>query len=167
MPNFSMIEKVVQQECAIDYLVSKYTFLLWWSNINTILGKNRKSSNTSIKLNGIIINEPEVRTIDLIDKRRCDDTLTIVCLVWPWYYSWCFGCSSASTRCRSAKFRKSFVSLFISFSMTSCLTGRDWRALPDNTASCWPNPFSLFVFHCFLFFFLPLVDCVGLGTSDW
>ena len=28
MPNFSMIEKVVQQECAIDYLVSKYTFLL-------------------------------------------------------------------------------------------------------------------------------------------
>ena len=31
-----------------------------WSNINTILGKNRKSSSTSIKLNGIIINEPEV-----------------------------------------------------------------------------------------------------------
>ena len=31
-----------------------------WSNINTILGKNYKSSNTSIKLNDIIINEPEV-----------------------------------------------------------------------------------------------------------
>ena len=31
-----------------------------WSNINTILGKNRKSSSTSIKLNGIIINEPRV-----------------------------------------------------------------------------------------------------------
>ena len=31
-----------------------------WSNGNTILGKNRKSSSTSIKLNGIIINEPEV-----------------------------------------------------------------------------------------------------------
>ena len=30
------------------------------SNINTILGKNRKSSSTSIKLNGIIINQPEV-----------------------------------------------------------------------------------------------------------
>ena len=28
MPNFSMIEKVIQQECAIAYLVSKYTFLL-------------------------------------------------------------------------------------------------------------------------------------------
>ena len=28
MPNFSMIEKVVQQVWAIDYLVSKYTFLL-------------------------------------------------------------------------------------------------------------------------------------------
>ena len=32
-----------------------------WSN-NTILGKNRKSSSTSIKLNGIIINEHEVIT---------------------------------------------------------------------------------------------------------
>ena len=31
-----------------------------WSNINTILGKSRKSPSTSIKLNGIIINEPEV-----------------------------------------------------------------------------------------------------------
>ena len=31
-----------------------------WSNINTILGKNRKASSTSIKQNGIIINEPEV-----------------------------------------------------------------------------------------------------------
>ena len=31
-----------------------------WSNINTILGKNRKSLSTSIKLNGIILNEPEV-----------------------------------------------------------------------------------------------------------
>ena len=31
-----------------------------WSNINTILGKNRKSPSTSIKLDGIIINEPEV-----------------------------------------------------------------------------------------------------------
>ena len=28
MPNISKIEKVVQQVCAIDYLVSKYTFLL-------------------------------------------------------------------------------------------------------------------------------------------
>ena len=28
MPSISMIEKVVQQVCAIDYLVSKYTFLL-------------------------------------------------------------------------------------------------------------------------------------------
>ena len=28
MPNISMIEKVVQQICAIDYFVSKYTFLL-------------------------------------------------------------------------------------------------------------------------------------------
>ena len=28
MPDISMIEKLVQQECAIDYLVSKYTFLL-------------------------------------------------------------------------------------------------------------------------------------------
>ena len=28
MPDISMIEKVVQQECAIDYLVSKYTFML-------------------------------------------------------------------------------------------------------------------------------------------
>ena len=28
MPNISMIEKVVQQVCAIDYLVSKYTSLL-------------------------------------------------------------------------------------------------------------------------------------------
>ena len=33
-----------------------------WSNINTILGKNRKSSSTSIKLNDIIINEPDVIT---------------------------------------------------------------------------------------------------------
>ena len=31
-----------------------------WSNINTILAKNRKASSTSIKLNGIIINEPKV-----------------------------------------------------------------------------------------------------------
>ena len=31
-----------------------------WFNINTILGKNRKASSTSIKLNGIIINEPEI-----------------------------------------------------------------------------------------------------------
>ena len=28
MPNISMIEKVVQQVSEIDYLVSKYTFLL-------------------------------------------------------------------------------------------------------------------------------------------
>ena len=28
MPNITMIEKVVQQLCNIDYLVSKYTFLL-------------------------------------------------------------------------------------------------------------------------------------------
>ena len=28
MPNFSMIEKVVQQECATHYLVSKFIFLL-------------------------------------------------------------------------------------------------------------------------------------------
>ena len=28
MPNISLIEKVVQQECAINYLESKYTFLL-------------------------------------------------------------------------------------------------------------------------------------------
>ena len=28
MRNISMFEKVVQQVCAIDYLVSKYTFLL-------------------------------------------------------------------------------------------------------------------------------------------
>ena len=28
MYNISMIEKVLQQICAIDYLVSKYTFLL-------------------------------------------------------------------------------------------------------------------------------------------
>ena len=27
MPNISMIEKVIQQLCAIDFLVSKYTFL--------------------------------------------------------------------------------------------------------------------------------------------
>ena len=31
-----------------------------WSNISIILGENRKSPSTSIKLNGIIINEPEV-----------------------------------------------------------------------------------------------------------
>ena len=31
-----------------------------WSNINTILGKTGKLSSTSIKLNGIVINEPEV-----------------------------------------------------------------------------------------------------------
>ena len=31
-----------------------------WSNNNTILGKNHKSSCTAIKLNDIIINEPEV-----------------------------------------------------------------------------------------------------------
>ena len=31
-----------------------------WSKINIILGKNRKSSSTSIKLNDFIINEPEV-----------------------------------------------------------------------------------------------------------
>ena len=31
-----------------------------WSNNNIILGKNRKSTSTSIKLNGIIMNEPEV-----------------------------------------------------------------------------------------------------------
>ena len=31
-----------------------------WSHINTILGKNRKLSSTSIKLYGIIINEPEL-----------------------------------------------------------------------------------------------------------
>ena len=28
MPNISMVKKVVQQICAIDYFVSKYTFLL-------------------------------------------------------------------------------------------------------------------------------------------
>ena len=31
-----------------------------WSNINTILGKNRKSSITFIKVDDIIFNEPEV-----------------------------------------------------------------------------------------------------------
>ena len=31
-----------------------------WSNINTILGKNRKASSNFIKLNDIIINEHEV-----------------------------------------------------------------------------------------------------------
>ena len=29
MPYISMIEKVIQQICAIDYLVNKYTFLLF------------------------------------------------------------------------------------------------------------------------------------------
>ena len=28
MPSISKVKKVVQQVCAIDYLVSKYTFLL-------------------------------------------------------------------------------------------------------------------------------------------
>ena len=38
MPNISMVKKVIQQVCAIDYIVSKHTFLLinqfiWGKNI--------------------------------------------------------------------------------------------------------------------------------------
>ena len=32
---------------------------------------------------------------------------------------------------------------------------------------CWPNLLFLFVSYYLLFFFLPGVGCVGLGSSDW
>ena len=33
--------------------------------------------------------------------------------------------------------------------------------------SCWHDLLFLFVSYCFIFFFLPWVGCVGLGSLDW
>ena len=44
----------------------------------------------------------------------------------------------------------------------------DWGVLrAEPMLSCWPNLLFLFVFYYFIFFFLPWVSCVGLGSSDW
>ena len=46
MPDISMIEKVIQQECAIDYVVSKYTYLL----INQFIQRQNFLINEDFKL---------------------------------------------------------------------------------------------------------------------
>ena len=48
-----------------------------------------------------------------------------------------------------------------------CLMVWDFRVLrAEPTHSHWPNPLNLFISYCFLYFFLPCVGCVGLGSSD-
>ena len=51
--------------------------------------------------------------------------------------------------------------------MTLCLIMWDWRAFRvEPMPSCQPNLLFLFVIYYFLFFFLPRVGCVRLGSSD-
>ena len=50
MPNISTIQKVVQQECAIDYLVSKYIFLL----INQFLERQKFLFDEDISRKGLL-----------------------------------------------------------------------------------------------------------------
>ena len=78
--------------------------------------------------------------------------------------------SFAPTRCRTSQCRRTFVPLSVSllndhgdpvFNDVG-LVGFKSRA----NALLWPNLLFLFVSYYFLFFFLPRVDCVGLGSSD-
>ena len=57
--------------------------------------------------------------------------------------------------------------LFLKILVTLCLMVWDWwvsRAEP--ILSRWHDLLFLFVAYCFIFFFLPCVGCVGLGSSD-
>ena len=55
MPNISMIEKVVQQICAIDYLVSKYTILL----INQFVQRQNFLIDEDISRRGLLSSSKE------------------------------------------------------------------------------------------------------------
>ena len=74
-------------------------------------------------------------------------------------------------RCRTSQYRRSFVPF--SVSLWNDLSDRVWwygtGGFQENS-QCFPVgmicPF-FFVFYCFIFFFLPWVGCVGLGSLDW
>ena len=55
MPNIYVIEKVVQQVCAIDYRVSKYTFLL----INQFIQRENFLIDEDISRIGLLSNSKE------------------------------------------------------------------------------------------------------------
>ena len=58
MPNISMIEKVVQQVCAIDYHVIKYTFLL----INQFIQRQNLFIDEDISRMGLLISTKSALT---------------------------------------------------------------------------------------------------------
>ena len=80
--------------------------------------------------------------------------------------------SFAPPRCKPSQYSRTFVLLSVSlwndlgnpvFDGVG-LGGFKSRANP--MLSCWPNLIFLFVSHYFLFFNLPWVGCLGLGSSD-
>ena len=72
-------------------------------------------------------------------------------------------------RCRTSQNRRTYVprqSLFGKILVTLCLMVWDWRVLrTEPVLSSWPNQLFIFVSNNFLIFILPLVGCVGLGSS--
>ena len=79
--------------------------------------------------------------------------------------------SFAPPLCRTSQYPKIFVHLSVSLDgvilMILCFMVWEGRALrAEPIPSCWPNLLFLFVFHNFLFFFLPRIGCVGLGYSE-
>ena len=78
--------------------------------------------------------------------------------------------SFAFPRCRTSEYRRTFVPLSVSlWNDLGCpaLMVFHWPILrAEPILSSWPNLLFLFVSYYFLFFFLPWVGCVGLGSSD-
>ena len=70
--------------------------------------------------------------------------------------------SFAPSRCRTSQYLRSFVPL--SVSLWWCGTGGF-----QEQSQCFPVGmicFFFFVSYCFIFFFLPWVGCVGLGSLE-
>ena len=79
--------------------------------------------------------------------------------------------SFANPRCRTSQYRRSFVPLSVSLwndlSDPACLMVWDWRvSAAEPMLSCWHDLLFFFVSYCSIFFFLPWVGCVGLGSLD-
>ena len=77
--------------------------------------------------------------------------------------------SFAPPCCRTSQYRRSFVPLSVSlwndFS-DPVFDGVDWQvSRAEPMLSCW-HDLLFFVSYCFMFFFLPWVGCVGLGSLD-
>ena len=76
--------------------------------------------------------------------------------------------SFAPPRCRNSQYRRSFVPLSVSLWNDLSDPVFDGVELPSfKSRSCFPVGkicSFFFVSYCFIFFFLPLVGCVGLGS---